>query len=130
MLGGTEVRSQTAGHGLTEGVGFRRWVVMVSLLLPEEKVGMTYGVVGYTRRLRGLVLSRSRDLESEGVRGFAENRDLWWTRQTPFDAGGSWPNQIEQSTRCNHVENRQNGRLCVAVNTAFPSACAGGDRCP
>jgi len=38
MLGGTEARSQTASHGLTEGVGFRGWVVMmVSLLLSEEK---------------------------------------------------------------------------------------------
>ena len=56
---------------------------------------MTYGVVDYTRQLLGQVLSKSHDLESEGMRGFAESLDLWWTRQTPFDVGGSWANQIE-----------------------------------
>ena len=88
----------------------------------------THEVVGCTRPLQGRVPSECRDLESEGRRGYGENPSLWWTAQTPFDVGGSLTNQIEQSTRCNHVENRQNGRLCAAVNTEFPSAAAGEGR--
>jgi hypothetical protein len=81
----------------------------------------TYEVVDHTERLRDRVLSKSRGSVLEGVKGCAES----WTTQTPVGAAGSWANQIEQSTRCNHVENRQNGRLCAAVETPSPPASAG-----
>jgi hypothetical protein len=84
----------------------------------------THEVVGYTGRLPARVLLKFRDSESEGMGGYVESPSRWWKAQTPFDAGG-WTNQIEQSTRGSHVENRQDGRLCGAVKTAFPSAPAG-----
>ena len=50
---------------------------LVAIVRDKSRVETAYGVVDYTKRLRGRVLLKSHDLESEGMRGFAESPNLW-----------------------------------------------------